>query len=335
MAAPVDPKSVTGLQAWYSARASDVTLVSSKVSQWNDRSGNGRHVVQATDANRPTWESDAGDGRPAVQCTGGSQNLSWLGQVFQLSQPFTIIAMISGEADSMATSVNKAALGNGRILIRHSVSNISFQLLGDGGQNNENARFTTARTSFHTALLRRSSTTVRMRLDIDTADVSINPIVGTFADPDILCLCALSQNGGFIGFQGRVREALYYNREITDLEWEGILAFLAAPEADVTVPTIGNFSPALGSSITRSTPLSFDVTDESAFRRIVVAASFGTSNAAELIHDGSIFRDPYAGGSSRVAIAGGFRYSISRIGGWPDWPTFDIYPIDIKGNEGL
>lgn len=43
--------SIAGVKAWY--RADLGTVIATGVSQWNDQSGNGNHLVQATGANQP------------------------------------------------------------------------------------------------------------------------------------------------------------------------------------------------------------------------------------------------------------------------------------------
>ena len=45
-------------QAWYDASdTSSLTIVSNKVSQWNDKSGSGFHLSQGTAANRPLYDA--------------------------------------------------------------------------------------------------------------------------------------------------------------------------------------------------------------------------------------------------------------------------------------
>lgn len=51
------PVDLPNLAAWYPYRTG-VTASAGLVSQWSDQSGNGNHLVQATEANRPTIESD-------------------------------------------------------------------------------------------------------------------------------------------------------------------------------------------------------------------------------------------------------------------------------------
>lgn len=106
-----------------------------------------------------------------------------------------------------------------------------------------------------------------------------------------------------------------------------------APE-DVTAPVVGNFAPASGTAISKATPIAFDVTDDSGqFRRIFVVATFAATGACEVIHDGEGFRGFYAASSSRRLIAGGFRYTVARTGGWPAAPSIQTFAMDSGGNE--
>lgn len=51
------PSQLAGLQLWcrFNQR---ITVAGSGVSQWDDQSGNGNHLLQATDTNRPSLEAD-------------------------------------------------------------------------------------------------------------------------------------------------------------------------------------------------------------------------------------------------------------------------------------
>lgn len=103
---------------------------------------------------------------------------------------------------------------------------------------------------------------------------------------------------------------------------------------DTTPPQVGNFDPAVGTEILSSQSISFDVTDDSgAFARIFVAALFAATGQQELIHDGDAFVGFYSPNSSRVPIANGYRYTVTRAGGWESTPTIRVFPIDSSGNE--
>ena len=74
------PSGEATLSWWFDAKDYDsLTLVSSKVSQWDDLSGNANHVTQATDADRPTYSPNGWtDGLPCLDW-GASSNQKFLG----------------------------------------------------------------------------------------------------------------------------------------------------------------------------------------------------------------------------------------------------------------
>lgn len=101
-------------------------------------------------------------------------------------------------------------------------------------------------------------------------------------------------------------------------------------------PTITNFVPPAGTSITPTTAIQFDVLDDEAdFARIFVEVAFPDSTGiTEVVHDGEGFQGLYSAASSRGIITGGFRYTVRRSGGWPGTPSFRVFAIDHAGNEG-
>jgi len=101
---------------------------------------------------------------------------------------------------------------------------------------------------------------------------------------------------------------------------------------DVTPPTVVDWSPAPNAEIDVDTPISFTVTDASgAFAGIFISVAFPT-NDVETAFQGTAFRGRYAAGSSRVAVSGGWRFTLRRSGGWPTRPTFLVDVIDARGN---
>lgn len=167
-----------------------------------------------------------------------------------------------------------------------------------------------------------------------SADRPVSPALSTYAGGGILSLLNLRLlSPAVVAYapSGIVRSSP--TRPLSP----GYLAFLPsapAPPVDTIPPVVGNFSPAPGTPIARTGPISFDVTDESGeFRRIFIVASFPTTGMTEVVHDGDGFRGFYTASSSRTMIAGGFRYTVLRSGGWPGAPTIQTFVIDRGGNE--
>lgn len=106
------------------------------------------------------------------------------------------------------------------------------------------------------------------------------------------------------------------------------------PPVDDSPPVVGNFNPTPGTPLARMAPVSFDVTDDSGeLRLIFIVAFFPSTGVTEVVHDGAGFRGFYAASSSRVMIAGGFRYTVLRSGGWLAAPTIQTFALDRAGNE--
>lgn len=86
------PRSIAGLAMWFDAAdASSVTLNSGNVSQWNDKSGNGRHATQGTALNQPTYTQAIQNGRAGIIFPAST----WLrtsGPTFTIAQPATFFA---------------------------------------------------------------------------------------------------------------------------------------------------------------------------------------------------------------------------------------------------
>ena len=71
-----DPAAITTALWLDAADASTVTTVSGNVSQWDDKSGNGRHATQSTSARRPAYTSAGQNGLNVITFT--AANTHWL-----------------------------------------------------------------------------------------------------------------------------------------------------------------------------------------------------------------------------------------------------------------
>lgn len=71
-----DPRVISGLGVWYDASAaSSITLNGSNVSQWNDLSGNNRHLTQATAIQQPGYQENAVGGKAVLTFDGTNQRM--------------------------------------------------------------------------------------------------------------------------------------------------------------------------------------------------------------------------------------------------------------------
>lgn len=84
--ADFDPSAVSGLQFWARSDQGITKDGSDLVSQWNDISGNARHLTEAT--NKPLWVDTLINGYPAIRFDGSNDVLT--STSFSLSQPMTV-----------------------------------------------------------------------------------------------------------------------------------------------------------------------------------------------------------------------------------------------------
>lgn len=92
------PSAFADLAAWYRF-GMGITVTGAGVSQWNDASGNGRHLLQGTDAARPPLQADG-----TVLFDGVAQFLQTSG--FTLNQPETVYIL----CNQVSYAVNRVLL---------------------------------------------------------------------------------------------------------------------------------------------------------------------------------------------------------------------------------
>lgn len=81
---------------WLDANdTSTITLNGSTVSQWNDKSGNGRNAVQATAANQPTFIASGISGKPSLSFNSASSNWMSTGTLnVAMQNDYTVLAVL-------------------------------------------------------------------------------------------------------------------------------------------------------------------------------------------------------------------------------------------------
>jgi hypothetical protein len=101
----------TNLSLWLDAdEASTITLNGSTVSQWNDKSGNGRHATQGTASAQPAYTASGLNGRPVL--TFDSTN-DFLGTALTLPHPLSMYAV--AQFNPLGGVNARAILGSGNL----------------------------------------------------------------------------------------------------------------------------------------------------------------------------------------------------------------------------
>lgn len=86
----------SSLALWLDAEdTSTITLNGSTVSQWSDKSGNGRNAAQSTAANQPTFTTSGIFGKPALSFSSASSNWMTTGTLnVAMRNDYTVLAVL-------------------------------------------------------------------------------------------------------------------------------------------------------------------------------------------------------------------------------------------------
>ena len=120
------------LLLWLDAKDRDsIIQVSSKISQWNDKSGNARHVTQSNASLRPVYSSSTYG--PCISYTAGNQLDISAGAIPALSpEKFVIVGLCNFGTPGAAyrwvyyNGVNSGTLATGQQIMGNSTGNISM-----------------------------------------------------------------------------------------------------------------------------------------------------------------------------------------------------------------
>lgn len=93
--------------------ASTITLNDGNVSQWNDKSGNGRNVVQAIEVNRPGYNSTTLNNKPAITFDGSLKFLAMSVNTSNIIIINSYSAFTVGRASSAPTNVTDGFSNSG------------------------------------------------------------------------------------------------------------------------------------------------------------------------------------------------------------------------------
>lgn len=108
----------------------------------------------------------------------------------------------------------------------------------------------------------------------------------------------------------------------------------STPTPPVIPPVVSNMIPAAGTGIYPTSPLQFDVTDDSGlFTAVIVLASY-PDGSYEVVYDSAVFATKYRSSTMSI-ISGGFRFILTRVGGWPASPSIRVIGIDAAGAENV
>lgn len=221
------PASITGLTAWFRADAADITI-GTGVSQWADKSGNGRHISQGTGGAQPVFtevdsdfnnrgsvDFDGTDDRLASAAAASSflaVNGGWILSVFRADA----ISTDSGTSYSNV-GVWDAGGGNAGLHLR-STGPTALAYSWDGADQHANVTVSTGATEIVTWRKSATMVTGRRRLETEVTDTAGN--ISSLAGP-------LRVGGNFSTayFNGRIAEVITANVDVSEEDRERAIRY--------------------------------------------------------------------------------------------------------------
>lgn len=110
---PFTPKTLRGLALWYDASRTGGFADGDAIAQWDDRSGNGRHASQATEASRPTYKVGVLASRAVVRFASDYFSISNLTTSGVSNYTFMIVTVLNATTDQhlIDTQTGRMAIG--------------------------------------------------------------------------------------------------------------------------------------------------------------------------------------------------------------------------------
>lgn len=234
------PTDIAGLAMWLksdvgvfqSSGGSAAILDGDVVGEWQDQSGNGRHVTQATTANKPTLRLSQLNGLPALQLDGGdfltraSVSLSSL-VATNAATIFAVLYQTDSDAQNALLGIYAPSLANSFNILA-TYENVVYFDLGDA---NSGGRISVAQPSgwdnaYHTLELYRSGTSGVIRSD----GVDLLSSSGFTDTLDVTQVGTLYIGGAAVAVvlhTGYFVELIIYNRALTTDERTSVRGYLS------------------------------------------------------------------------------------------------------------
>ena len=218
LTATFTPIAVSGLQAWW--QADDVTLSGGKITQFNDKSGNGRHAANANTTYQLTQSVDAAYNSKTIAVANGNGNQVYAPTSFTVAQTFTIFVVGNGSIADWETFIDSANAD--RIILRKDPSH---NIVVYAGSSNVTVATHDSRTPV-IAWCEYNGASSKGNVNSNTATtLASSPGVNSLTQPQLF--------GGYGGGVyplangGKFAALLIYNRALTTDERTNVMNYFA------------------------------------------------------------------------------------------------------------
>lgn len=212
----IDPRTLPGLFAWYDAKnlsgfGVEPPADAAAVAQWNDLSGNARHLLQGTGANQPIYKRDiVSPGGHVVRYVDATDTMQ-AAVAGVVTRPVTVIAVFkNSEADDAA--LNKIATFNAQRIglgLDWATAN-AFTSVDDnaaGATSGVAGDTTTFHVASFVAQPASAPAQVRSITSVDGVHTNAAGVAGTNTNSNV--------DAGVAGFIGDIAEILVFTGELS------------------------------------------------------------------------------------------------------------------------
>ena len=221
------PQKIPNLQLWLDAAyTSTITKDGSdKVSQWNDKSGNGYHATQGVGASQPTWV-DFQQNNKAILTFDGGDDLLLPSGIYSIPNGENTVIMIAKRSSEDATTDIALGMGVDGVTNKYfiSYSPVSGQIdfrssTGSGSTVNGGS----TNTEFNIILGRRLGTNVALSVNGGVESTS-----STGADTGTIDIARIGMSAsGSLRLDGSIAEIMIFDRFLTPVEIDKIEKYLS------------------------------------------------------------------------------------------------------------
>lgn len=220
-------EAIAGTDSTYQAKYSYLSVVGGAVSQWSDKSGNGRHATQGTGTSQPATGTRVVNERNVLDFDGTNDRLDLPSGLYGLlgngaSTVFAVCATDSTNQQRVISLQNGSTTkylvlinGAGQVVYRH-YSDATVSLLANVG---------TIGSAQHIYGLRRSGTTLDGLFDGSAGTVTTAANTSTI---DGGAIGSATHDATSLPLDGACGEVIIYTRALTNAEVNQVAAYLAA-----------------------------------------------------------------------------------------------------------
>lgn len=232
-----NPKSISGLYAWYDAADASTITQATGVSSWADKSGNGRTCSQAAGANQPAYVLAGQNGKNVIDFASSSKSMTTNGTAWALSPTNTMFwafrfpntaASAAAYALFDFNTNRQTVFGIATSEIRAGTGNFKF----DASTN-----LAPASLQWIILSIAWSAATTRYRINVTTSGINSSLInttaQGVLVDPGVTFSNGASTqmymgfNGGSASIRGHIGECLSYDSTLTPKQITDVNLYLA------------------------------------------------------------------------------------------------------------